>query len=234
MFEVIETPKAPVVRHPGFAKRLAQCLDTNPNVPDFGAGRQKWLVDEFEKKGITISPETIRKYIRGWIKPTPNKMRILSDILGVQRGWLEAGEDNGLTKRDLIVRGRQLSASTHILAAHALLAGHNVSFPDEDDRRAQRDHIDLYIIARGGRHYSCHATTGRQQPNGTVIFDVPVEFDNAQQIGVVAADEGFSVRFVRLSYETIEKFRARAGHIEVVLTEEEIAEYEIKSLDERL
>lgn len=81
------------IKDPDFAKRIERAMDVHPEIPPPGHGRLKWFVQAFATRyDVTLTPETIRKWLRGISFPRLERRKQLADILGMGEGWLITGD----------------------------------------------------------------------------------------------------------------------------------------------
>jgi len=80
----------PGTRERAFAKRLEQALNDHPRCPE-GYGRNTWLMRELTHENVTVSLETVRKWLSGETMPRRAKMTALAKILHVDETWLAMG-----------------------------------------------------------------------------------------------------------------------------------------------
>jgi hypothetical protein len=222
-----------VVRDASFGERFTALCDGNASVPPPNFGRLGWFKKQFETRyNESVSIETVRKWLAGEVKPKPERMLILAKLLDADEGWLAFGLAPEMTPRE--VREMIASGNGAILVVAGLIemAGGQPAFPTQEDKRAKSDSIDLYAIIRGAQS-AMHISPGRGEGD-EMKFAVPSTFKNVIQVGVRMVDD-FSIRMIEIPEEVIaEKGNRRGGSIEVTLTPDEMAAFEIKSLHARL
>lgn len=81
-------------RERAFAKRLDKALEMHPRAPN-GYGRNSWLMRELTHANVTVSLETIRKWLAGEAMPRRPKMAALAKTLRVDESWLAMGVQAG-------------------------------------------------------------------------------------------------------------------------------------------
>ena len=77
-------------REKAFSRRLDKALTAHPRSPA-GYGRNTWLLRELAHQNITVSNETIRKWLAGEAMPRRDKMAALAKTLRVDETWLAMG-----------------------------------------------------------------------------------------------------------------------------------------------
>jgi len=203
-----------VIRHPEFAKRLQMACDQQPHCPPMHRGRLQWIVDQFKAQGQTITTETASKWMQGMARPKTDKNERLAQILGVDAVWLFHGVDQGLSPREVKARTAVVSGLVNLVAGLIQMDGGSVAFPDEGDKAAARDNVDLKAIIRGGA-YDIHVVPGEQTDAG-YTFVVPTMHPSIV-LGVIR--DGFSFRIAEVTPEAIAEGQRRGGAIEVVVAE---------------
>ena len=229
--EAVLVPVEKIVRDPGFAKRLEQACDANFHCPPQHHGRLRWLADELKTRfNETVSQETIRKWIRGEVKPRGGKHELLAQILGVDPTWLYLGVDSGMSPRERKVRNAEADGVINLVAGLIQMDGGFPAFPQDNDKRAADNHIDLYAIIRGAS-YAFHVSLARQK-GGDYEFSVPVA-EGIVVLGIVR--EGFTARIVELTPELVqERGHNSGGSALVTLTAAEFEVRQVSSFADRL
>lgn len=192
-----------VIRSPEFAKRLTGIADMNPNVPPMRSGRLTYIRDELKKRtGQEISVESIRKWFSGEAMPHKDRVEHLAEILRVDAAWLMLGEEGQDTPQQRRARNAMADGAVNVVAGFAQMDGAVVAFPEDDDRFALAQHIDLYAIIRGA-NYPLHVIVAEETENSQLIFAVPTDLRNTLSIGVVRLD-GFNFSVFEITDEAIE------------------------------
>lgn len=214
--QAVDTPNLRVIRDPAFAKRLESACDAHPHAPEKHRGRLAWLKDQMAKHKVKISYETARKWFAGEARARPGKMEVLAQILQVDPAWLAMGIDPEFQPHERKVRNAMADASVNLIAGFIQMDGGYPAFPDEKDKRAQEDSVDLYAIIRGA-NYSFHVAFGEKSDDKTLRFIVPTRHENAFVLGVIR-DTSFRIQVYALGNEVIEQYgNNRGGSIEVVV-----------------
>ncbi|MBH0113208.1 helix-turn-helix transcriptional regulator [Novosphingobium sp. YJ-S2-02] len=189
-----------LVREPEFAKRLNQACDTNAHAPDLHRGRYVWLREELAKRfNENVSIETCRKWFAGESRPRPAKMAKVAQLLEVDVAWLSLGVDPEIGPKEKRLRNAMADGVVNVVAGLIQMDGGRPAFPDETDKRATDENIDLYAIIKGA-NYAFHITLG-ELVDDKLRFPVPAKNDAVIVLGVVR--EGFSVRIFEISPEII-------------------------------
>lgn len=224
------------IREPEFADRLQKAMDGNPLVPP-GYGRGAWLLRElklhFPGDG-EISSETMRRWLNGEVKPRPDKVRMLATVLKQNEAWLSLGIDSDLPPRELKARNAMAEGVVNLVAGLIQMHGGHPAFPEDDDKRAARNGVDLYAIVKGAQ-YALHISRGEAAPGhaGAFKFVVPPRYEDAFQIGVIE-DGDLAFRLVEIPADLIEVGRRHGGSIEVVMLPAQIERAQIRNFRERL
>jgi hypothetical protein len=194
-----------VIRSPEFAERLTRTADMNPNVPPMRSGRLTYIRDELSKRNpgqAPISLESVRKWFSGEAMPHKDRVEHLAEILRVDAAWLMLGEEGQDTPQQRRARNAMVDGAVNVVAGLAQMDGAVVAFPEDDDRFALAQHIDLYAIIRGA-NYPLHVIVAEEQENGQLVFSVPTDLRNTVPIGVVRL-EAFNFSVFEITDEAIE------------------------------
>ena len=116
-----------------FEARLNKAYETSSLTPDKTHGRFVWVSKQLGERGVTASPESVRKWFAGLTRPRGNTLEALGEVLGVSVEWLETGKVGG---------------NPATLTAEAQ---DDVVFPFEDDEifdldfeKVEWDHVDTH------------------------------------------------------------------------------------------
>jgi hypothetical protein len=209
--------------HLEFADRLNKAADLNPNVPPLRSGRLTYIQDEMEKRGMTVSLETVRKWFSGESMPHKSRWETISEILKVDQAWLIHGTED-VTPSERRLRNAMADGAVNFVAGLMQMDGATVAFPDDGDRYAIQDHIDLTAIIRGAS-YAIHVIVAEERDSGPV-FSVPTELRHTVPIGVVR-HEGFNFSVYEITDMAIGLGKpGRTGRIEVDIREDGVREIE--------
>lgn len=220
------------VAHPDFAQRMQIACDGNPNVPLPNYGRLGWFSSEFERRfGAKVTIETVRKWFAGETIPRPKMMGYLAAVLEVDHAWLAVGSTSQIAEKEKKVRNASADGAVNLVAGLIQICGGNPAFPDEKDRRAREDKIDLYAVIKGAQ-YSFHVVVG-EQSGEEIAFTVPSEaLRSAIILGVVRTGD-LTFRFFELESEKIaEEGKRKGGYF--ILTSPIEGLKEILTFSERL
>lgn len=190
-----------VIRHPEFADRLNKTADLNPNVPPMRSGRLTYVQGELSKRGQDVSLESVRKWFSGEAMPHKDRSEHLAEILKVDSAWLMFGTEGQETPGQRRARNAMADGAVNFVAGIAQMDGAVVAFPEEDDRYALAQHVDLQAIIRGA-NYPIHVIVAEERENQTV-FSVPTDLRNTVPIGVLRL-EGFNFAVYEITDEAIE------------------------------
>lgn len=201
------------VEHKAFANRFAQACDGNTSVPPPNFGRLQWFVDQMQERfGAESTPETIRKWLAGEAMPRPKSLHMLAEILGVDEAWLTLGRAPELDVRQQKLRNAEADGVVNVVAGFIQMCGSNPAFPEPSDKRAQREHIDIYAIIRGAQ-YAFHVVLEKEGR-----FVVPVGAEETFVIGVIRTDD-LECQFYEIPAAALAEGRRKGGAIEVTGTD---------------
>lgn len=197
------------VEHKAFAQRMAQACDGNNAVPPPNYGRLQWFVDQMQEKfQVETTPETIRKWFAGEALPRPKSMHMLAEILTVDEAWLSLGRAPELDGRQQKLRNAEADGVVNVVAGFIQMCGSNPAFPEAGDKRAQREHIDIYAIVRGAQ-YAFHVVLEKDGH-----FAIPVGAVETFVVGVVRTGD-LSCDFVEIDADAIAAGKRKGGFVEV-------------------
>ncbi len=154
-----------------FRERLLSAVENNPNVPPHRSGMQTWVLDEFHKRDEMLTLESVSKWFRGAGRPSTARGEMLAEILGVDAGWLLHGVNSAVTTRDVRARNALADGAVNLVAGLIQMDRGVIAFPEEGDKLAVRESIDLYAILRGVR-YSIHVAVGEIE-DSVIRFSLP-------------------------------------------------------------
>lgn len=220
-----------VIRHPDFARRLAQACDAYHFCPPLHSGRLTWINDRFADRGHPVTVETVRKWVSGENRPRPDKMAVLAAILEADEAWLSLGFAEAKSG-DRTVRNAQASGSVNVVAGLIQMDGGHPAFPD--DKNGDNP-VHLHAIIRGGK-YDIHVAVG-QETDGGVVFAVPMKADALVVLGMIR--DGFNFSIYELTPEIVQNHRRSATprlgkSIEIMVPNGELAKTRIKSFQDRI
>lgn len=222
-------PPEHIKRDVEFSRRMNSACD-DADIPPLNFGRQTHLREELLKRFNTnVSTESIRKWLGGMAIPRPAKMAMLAKILNVEIGWLQLGIDPGVPARERKVRNALADGLVNVMAGLIQMDGGHPAFPEESDKRAIRENVDLTAIIRGAS-YSFHVTTPMAD-DGEMIFPVPSSHESIVVLGVLR--EGFSFRVFEITAELIEASPRRKGVFFVSVDDVLAIDREIRSFANR-
>lgn len=216
-------------RHKDFAERLNKTADLNPNVPPLRSGRLTYIKAELKKRDVEVSLESVRKWFSGESMPHHSRATLLAEILRVDEAWLIFGTDASATPAQRRARNAMNDGAVNFVAGLAQMDGAAVAFPEDDDRYAMAQHVDLHAIIRGAS-YAIHVVVAKEK-DGRTVFPVPTDLRNTVPIGVVRQD-GFNFCLYEIGDMALETAQpGMTGNVEVDLHSEGVRE--ILSFKER-
>lgn len=138
--------RTPVIRDEGFARRLETACEANPNCPtEQYRGKQKWVYDNLlEKFDIKVSPEAVRRWFAGEMRPRLKTMSALAQLLEVDLGWLTLGTKPEMTPKERKARNAVADGAVNLVAGIVQMNGGSVAFPTDGNHGP-----DLYAIIGG-------------------------------------------------------------------------------------
>lgn len=169
-----------------FAERFASALESNPNAPPKFHGERVWLVEQLLKHGLTVTPETVRKWLNGQSMPTHDKVPILADVLGVDADWMLYGDESSNAAKARVAHNVDASAATNLVAGIIQMSGATVHFPAP--KVSTSTHLNAVI---GKVNYPLHIVVG-DELDGVVEAVVPVKSSDAVILCVVPHDDAFA------------------------------------------
>jgi len=136
-----------------FGHRLKQAVEVNPHAPASVHGRQSWLRDRLRKeKGITVSANTVHKWMNGASMPRGDNLRAVSEVLEVDEVWLTLGR-KPVEKTVSAAAQATGSAKATILAGLIEAAGGRVTFnlssdsPEDLSVNIDGEHMKIIVAA---------------------------------------------------------------------------------------
>src|SRR5690349_18041544 len=119
-----------------FGRRLISAMDNNPNVPPPNYGRLDWLVDQLERRNITVTRQSVSRWTPGEVMPMPDRVDALAQILSVDAAWLMGGGDDFTTVRDRRAHNALASGAVNLVAGLIQMGGGTVAFAEHGDAAA--------------------------------------------------------------------------------------------------
>ena len=208
----VAEPPVRHIRDAEFGKRLEQAADKHPHCPPKHKGRLEWVRAQFADLKEDISNETIRKWFAGETKPRPEKGALLAQIFEVDTAWLQMGLDANISPRERKVRNAMVDGAVNLVAGMIQMDGGFPAFPDEGDKRAQRENVDIYAIIKGAQ-YSFHVAFGTKE-GSRLHFAVPSNHANVIVLGVVSVGS-LSYEMFEITGDVIESGHRRGASVEI-------------------
>lgn len=201
----------PVIRDREFARRLEIACEGNPHCPtDQYRGKQKWIYDNLQAQfGIKVSPEAVRRWFAGEMRPRPKTIAALARLLEVDLGWLTLGTKPDLMPRERRARNAVADGAVNLVAGIIQMNGGNVAFPE-----GAEDGADLFAIING-RQYTIEVKLAFDLDESTMRFTVSKDAGRHTVVGVIKRGEGIGVQLVLLTPEVLEQVTPRGDFREV-------------------
>lgn len=196
--------------------RLVKSIEINPHIPPIGprSGTIKWLKDEMEHQcGFRISLMSISNYLNAHSMPSLESAKALAHVLKVDWQWLLTGTGEQRKAKLATAQNALAEGAVNLVAGLIQMAGGVVAFPEEDDKRAQKAHIDLIAIIRGVS-YNLHVVLGFRDGD-TLSFRAP-RTEGTVIIGVAPrGDDPFAFELVQVMPEAFEAAAFKQGEFEI-------------------
>lgn len=123
--------------------------------------------------------------------------------------------------------------AVNLLAGVIQMNGGSPAFPEEGDKRAVRDHVDLYAIIKGAQ-YAFHVSLAQNVGPKEWKFNLPANWDGAFQIGIIQ-ESSTKFHFVELNEGIVEaQGHKKGGSIEVTASESDVMLRQITNFRDRL
>lgn len=209
------TPR--VIRDAAYAQRLEKACDAYPLCPPMHRGRLTWIKEQLALRfKMSVSTETVSRWYIGEAKPRREKNDRLAELLQVDAVWLYMGVSPDMSPRDRKARNAEADGAVNLVAGFIQMDGGNPAFPDDDDVRAKRDHVDLYAIIRGV-NYAFHISHGKPKDGNAWQFPVPTLTSEQPAIVLGVVREGFAVRIIEITSDLIEKHSDDGAPVAMVI-----------------
>lgn len=169
-----------------FALRLAVALDGNPTAPEAQYGRLSWLQRELKKgTGISVSVNTVHKWVNGASLPRPDNIRALARVLKVDEVWLALGRKPGKDPAETKANASRASGAALLLGGLIEMSGGKVMF-------ASAGEVSHLRASFGGQEVGLIAVCP-QEAEGKASFVIPEPVGTNRVVAVrqfYIADEG--------------------------------------------
>jgi hypothetical protein len=196
------------VRDAAFATRLRLACDNNQACPPLHYGRLTWIVKQFsERFDQSITTETARKWMGGEVRPRPNSMALLAELLGVDHAWLSIGNAGETTAEERKARNVMAGAAVNLVAGMIELDGGHPAYPEPGDVKA-RD-VDIFAIINGAQ-YSFKIAVGVNEAGKSYSFSIPNNYKDVFVLGLVRVGP-FAFDVLELDSQSITKGKQNKG-----------------------
>lgn len=114
-----------------FSERLRRTRDMEPLAPPGEYGRLTWLKRELETRaGLSVSVNTVHKWVHGTALPRPDNITCLSKVLKVDQVWLAMDRKPVANAETQAASASRATGAVMLLAGLIELGGGRVSFPE--------------------------------------------------------------------------------------------------------
>lgn len=199
------------IRDKAFAKRIETACEKHPRAPS-GHGRQTWVRKALEEQfGLKVSPEAVRKWFAGEVRPRPNIMSQIATVLNVDEAWLSLGLTPTHTPPEKTKLNAMANGAINLVAGHIQLAGGSIAYPEESSEH------DLFAIVKG-RQRSVTVRLGTSE--STFKLSVPVQTQTT--IAVIPTVNPNNYRFFSIPSDLIQEMGDnRGGFTDLVIEQAE-------------
>ena len=197
-----------------FSKRLQLAADNHPDCPPLHHGRLTWVVRGFKREfKITITTETVRKWMEGETRPRPKNMALLAQLLQVEHGWLAVGHEGDLSTDERKARNILAGAAINLIAGMIELDGGHPAFPEPGDPKGKDTNVFAVIK---GVQYNFRVVLGHGEGK-SYTFSIPAGYKNAFVLGVARIGP-FQYDILELDSDLIDKHKENKGaHVSVTI-----------------
>lgn len=209
-----------------FSERFTSALENNPNAPPKFQGERVWLSEQLLKRGISVTPETVRKWLNGVAMPTHDKVPQLADLLGVDADWLLYGAQVAENAVKRVQHSVDAAGATNLLAGIIQLNGGDARFPAERAKGSAHLHAVIDRVS-----YPMHVVVGERMGD-EVEFVVPKDASDSIVIGIVQHEGAFAFDVYEIDEDLL--IDAEVRHGGRVVTVKPSALRQIRSFSERL
>jgi len=184
------------MQDPAFVQRLNTACNANRNVPVHGDGRQAYI-----KRNLNLSGEAVRKWFAGESRPRQQKMKALAALLGVDESWLALGIESEASAGGQRLCEPAASGAVNVFLGLMQMNGGRCTFLNKDDPAAA---YTSFCMTREGGHTAYHVAEARVGTDGSLSFDLPIEYERCALVGAVQVGP-LEVRFLRLPHELVKR-----------------------------
>jgi hypothetical protein len=219
----VNLPTGDIIRDKEFAKRLLIACEGNTHCPTVGRGKQKWLREEIEQrfgKEASASPEAMRKYFAGIMRPRPKLMSHIAEVLEVDEGWLSLGIKADFTPLEQRRHNAMASGAANIVAGLIQLNGGYVAFPDE----GKKADGDLFAII-AGKQVKVDVRLIQETKDHEFRLDIDAGFDDRIVLALLPAKAPNYFRLFRIETDAIKSHGKRRGDFWQLVLEKDGSKY---------
>lgn len=183
-----------------FYTRLLQACSENPDIPEYGKGRQTYISQQ-----MGVSQEAVRKWFAGESKPKSAMGRKLAELLGVDYVWLALGTSHGEIEKRREAAGRQ-DAAVYALMSFLIEKGYSAAFDNENDN------IDIVTIYQGQQNQIAVSLAEGKKDDLVASFSMSIINDVSTIIAVRNNTFSISYDFIWVRPEVWAKHSTREGN----------------------
>lgn len=183
-----------------FYTRLLQACAENPDIPEYGKGRQTYIS---QKMGV--SQEAVRKWFAGESKPKSAIGRKLADLLGVDYVWLVLGTSHGEIEKRREAASRQ-DAAVYALMSYLVEKGYSAAFDNENDN------VDIITIYQGLQNHIAVRVAEGKKDKLTAAFSLSVINDISTIVAVRTNTFSLSYDFLWIGPDVWASHGVREGN----------------------
>lgn len=187
-----------------FYTRLLQACSENPDIPEYGKGRQTYISQQ-----MGVSQEAVRKWFTGESKPKSAIGRKLAALLGVDYVWLTLGTSHGEIEKRREAAGRQ-DAAVYALMSFLIEKGYSAAFDNENDN------IDIVTIYQGQQNHIAVRQAEGKKESLAAAFSMSIINDVSTIIAVRTNTFSLSYDFLWVRPDVWTRHATREGN-EMVL-----------------
>ena len=165
-----------------FSIRLAKACDADPDCPNSGRGRYKYIVEGCTDAGRRVSLASVSKWLCARTIPTPPNMEALAGVLGTTVDYLAYGKGPMKPDRKVLFRAAKAEAHVNLIMAFLREEGLQVGIIGEDDPWRESAQLATTINSKPVYIYVASADLVRE---GEYRFRIPRKHAGAMVVGVI-------------------------------------------------